>query len=192
MKSLKWTAALLAAMPGAAMAQVSVPGHGANWVIGEDGIGPIRLGMTRQEVERTLGVTLEDNDLGGGCVESHHGTDYGGLGFDFDHGVLVMVFAVEPATARTARGIRVNSRISAVTRAYGPVVRLPAGRHGWQGRVQLQSEVGPALGIRYLMRWSGPNRVMAFTGEDPAHVGNVTVATASFVRPGACGSIMTP
>jgi len=194
MKSLKCIAALLAVIPAAAMAQPGLPPEhsGENWVIGTDGIGPIRLGMTRAQVERLLNLTLEDNDMGHGCVEASHGLRYSGLSFDFANGVLVSLFAVEPANNRTAAGVRVNARMSAVVRAYGPVVRLPAGRHGWQGRRQLQSEVGPAPGVRYLLRWSGPNRVMAFLGEDPASVGNITVADARFVRPGACGSAMTP
>jgi hypothetical protein len=184
--------AMIVALPAAAQAQggMSVPGRGADWVLGPGSVGPIQLGMTRHRVEQLLGVQLEENQIGTGCVEGHHGTDYGGLTFDFDQGVLVKIYAVEPATAHTARGIRPNSRMSDVTRLYGPVRMLPAGRHGWQGRAQLQSEVGPAAGVRYLLYWTGPDRVIGFFGG--RNVDNVTIGSASLVRPGSCGSVMTP
>lgn len=194
MESAKWIAAAAMMTPTVALAQPGLPPEhtGENWVIGVDGIGPVRLGMTHAQVERLLRLPLDDTEQAPGCVQSFHGLRYRGMTFQFSRGLLVAMFVVEPAPNRTARGIGVNASMRSVIRAYGPVVRLPAGRHGWQGRAQLQSEVGPARGVRYLMRWTGPNRVMAFLGEDPNSVGNVTVGDASLIRPGACGSVMTP
>ena len=86
MKSLKLIAALAMVMPAAGQAQHLVTaGRAANWTFSDDGVGPVRLGMSRQQVERLLGVTLESNDQDApGCVEAFKEGRYGGLGFDFE------------------------------------------------------------------------------------------------------------
>lgn len=109
--------AALACMGAAAPARLS-----------PDGYGPAKVGMTHGQVERALGVTLEDAEVfTEGCLESGPAGNRPGVMFMFEDGRLTRVTTTDDASVRTAGGLHVGSSVAEVRKAYGKsLVREPA------------------------------------------------------------------
>jgi hypothetical protein len=151
MKALILCAALLAAGCGGAGAAAEDP------VLTPDGWGPLRIGMTRAEVEEAVGPP----DADGGWLEPETCDEYrparapAGLYVMILEGRLARISVREPTVA-TERGIAPGAPAEAVRRAYGDALSVSPHRY-----LAPEGE--------YLTAWNDGRRVAASEYvEDPA------------------------
>jgi hypothetical protein len=107
----------LAALLLIAAAPVSPPA----WHLTVDGLGPVRIGMNRAQVESALHATLKGEALDDeeSCIEMvPEGPDQG-LWFMFEGYKLTRISIGEPSKVKTPRGMGIGSSADAVRRAYG-------------------------------------------------------------------------
>lgn len=99
------------------------PGQGPQssqqrWRLTPNGIGPVRIGMTRDQVVQALGAPVEGEELTEGCAEmAARGFD--GITFMFEAGRLTRISIREPSNVTTPRGIGVGATEAQVREAYG-------------------------------------------------------------------------
>lgn len=158
MKRAAGATALLLATAAAAPA--------ANWHLTPAGLGPVRIGMSRDEVARVLDVELrgEALDNEGSCIELFpSGAALKGTYFMFLDGKLSRISIAEPGQITTPRGIHVGSTAEEVRKAYGE--KLKAEPHHY---VDLPAE--------YLTYWLKPDvRGVRF---ETSHDGKVEIIHA--------------
>lgn len=136
---------LLAAATLCATAAVAQP---RPWHLTPDGYGPVRLGMTRAQVERALNVRLEGEpvDDANVCIEmGPRAGPHRDLVFMFIQRRLSRIAAGGSSRVTTPRGLSIGATAAQVRRAYGRALR--AEEHAYLGR--------PA---EYLTFWTRPNR----------------------------------
>ena len=92
----------------------------AGWRITPDGLGPVRIGMSRAEVTRVVGAPLRGDEITEGCIEMQPARGWRGIYFMFEEGRLtrISMSGAESGIA-TPRGIRVGASEAEVRRAYG-------------------------------------------------------------------------
>ena len=93
-----------------------------DWKLTPAGWGPVRIGMSRTQVEKALKLQLEGEafDNEGQCVELYSSNErLNGLYFMFLDGKLSRVSAGEKSTIKTPRGVGVGATADAVRTAYG-------------------------------------------------------------------------
>lgn len=84
------------------------------------GYGPVRIGMTRAEVSRALGVSLSPRaDYEEDACESGRTDSLPGMIFMFEDLKLTRISLFEESRVRTPRGIGVGSTEAEVRRRYG-------------------------------------------------------------------------
>lgn len=118
------------------------------WHLTPDGYGPVRIGMTRAQVERALAVRLEGEPLDDAnvCIEMAPGAGpHRDLVFMFIQRRLSRIAAIDASRVTTPRGLGIGATAAQVRRAYGRGLR--AEEHAYLGR--------PA---EYLTFWTRPNR----------------------------------
>lgn len=105
-----------------------------DWKLTPAGWGPVRIGMTRAQMEKALAVPLEGEgfDNYGTCVELYSSNEkLAGLYFMFQDGKLTRISANGSSTIKTPRGIGVGSSDEEVRKAYG--TKLQAEPHHYEG-----------------------------------------------------------
>lgn len=118
------------------------------WHLTPEGYGPARIGMTRAQVERALGVTLEGTavDDANACIEmGPTAGPHRELVFMFIDRRLSRIAAIDSSRVTTPRGVGIGATAAEVRRIYGRGLR--AEEHTYLGR--------PA---EYLTFWTTPNR----------------------------------
>ena len=115
------------------------------WRITPDGLGPIRIGMSRAQVTRIVGAPLEGEEFTEGCIEMQAARGWRGVTFMFEEGRLTRISTGGPTGIRTPRGIVAGASEADVRRAYGP--GLQREEHTYQD--------APAA---YLTYWTVPGR----------------------------------
>ncbi|HEY0013994.1 MAG TPA: hypothetical protein VGB79_14220 [Allosphingosinicella sp.] len=137
--------ALLAA--AAAMLGAAAPAaqYRANWRITPDGLGPLRIGMSRAQVTRIVGAPLEGEELTEGCIEMQAARGWRGIFFMFEEGRLTRISLGSESGISTPRGIAVGASEADVRRAYGRGIESE--EHTYQE--------APA---RYFTFWTVPER----------------------------------
>lgn len=125
------------------LAAAAAPG---TLILTPDGLGPVRIGMTQQQVIAVLGGTLEgaaidSDDI---CVEKESSA-LSGVGFMFEDGRLTRISLGEGTDITTPRGIGVGAAAIAVRYAY---------------RGKLKSEPNTYLDkpAEYLTYWTVPGK----------------------------------
>lgn len=118
----------------------------SSWVLTPQGLGPVKLGMSRQQVAAAVGGTLEgaaieSDDI---CVEKES-TALPGVGFMLEDTKLTRISLAEGSRIATLRGIRVGAGASAVREAYGPKLKSEPNTY-----IEAPAE--------YLTYWVRPNR----------------------------------
>lgn len=118
----------------------------ANWVLTVEGLGPVKIGMTRAQVARALKATLRGEAIESldQCVEQNL-RGLPGVTFLFEDKRLNRISVHRPSQIRTPRGIGVGATATQIKRAYGP--RLKAENHHYVG--------APA---EYLTYWTRPKQ----------------------------------
>jgi len=87
-----------------------------------DGLGAVRIGMTRAQVIRIVGP-LEGEELTPGCIEMEPARGWTHTWFMFEEGRLTRISIGESNRIRTPRGIGIGSTETQVRRAYGRGLR---------------------------------------------------------------------
>jgi hypothetical protein len=88
-----------------------------------EGWGPLRVGMTRAEVETALGADSNPGAVGGAdpasCDTFHPERAPAGLRVMVENGVLTSIWLARDATLKTDRGFGVGDPATAIKAAYG-------------------------------------------------------------------------
>ncbi len=94
-------------------------------VLTAQGFGPLRIGMTRAEVETALGADSNPGAVGGAdpeaCDTFHPARAPSGLRVMVEQGVLTSIWLDRGATIKTDRGFGVGDTATAIKAAYGPL-----------------------------------------------------------------------
>ncbi|MFN3931281.1 MAG: hypothetical protein ACK4JY_05965 [Brevundimonas sp.] len=113
------------AAPPAAPAQPAAPAAtpATTNAVTAEGWGPLRVGMTRAEVEAALGPDANPNAVGGpdpaSCDTFHPERAPEGLTVMVENGVLTSIWLAREATLKTDRGFGVGDEAAAIKTAYG-------------------------------------------------------------------------
>ena len=112
-----------------------------------DGWGPVRIGMSRAQVEKALGTKLEGEALDDeySCIDMVPAGSDQGMWFMFEEFKLSRISVGDPSKVKTPRGIAIGSSADDVRRAYGS--GLKAEPHYYE---DLPSE--------YLTYWTKPGK----------------------------------
>lgn len=132
----------------AALAATSATAQPRPWHLTPDGYGPVRIGMTRAQVERALNVRLEGEpvDDANVCIEmGPRSGEHRDLVFMFIQRRLSRIAAGGSSRVTTPRGIGIGASAAQVRRAYGRGLR--AEEHAYLG-----------IPAEYLTFWTRPNR----------------------------------
>lgn len=99
----------------------SAAGATGSWHLTPDGWGPVRIGMSRAQVENALKVELEGEPLDDeeSCIEMVPKGPDQGLWFMFEGYKLSRISIGQPSRLTTPRGIGIGSAADEVRRAYG-------------------------------------------------------------------------
>lgn len=116
-----------------------------SWRLTPEGLGPVRIGMTRAQVTTLVGAPLEGEEFTEGCIEMQATRGWTHVWFMFEEGRLTRLSVGGETPIRTPRGIGPGDTEEAVRRAYGS--GLIAEPHEYQDP--------PA---RYLTFWTQPDR----------------------------------
>lgn len=130
--------ALAAALAAPAAAQVSTPSIAVParttthaWTLTPSGYGPVRIGMTREQVGRALGEALTPRaDHEEDACESGRAPSLPGMIFMFEDLKLTRISLYEESPVRTPRGVGIGYAESEVRRLYPGVV---AEEHAYVG-----------------------------------------------------------
>ena len=102
--------------------QPTPPATGAN-VLSAQGFGPLRIGMTRAEVEAALGADANPDAVGGpdpqACDQFRPARAPEGLLVMVENGVLTSVWLTRNPALETDRGVNVGDTAAEVRRVYG-------------------------------------------------------------------------
>jgi hypothetical protein len=157
---------IAAALIGSALA-IPAAAQSPQWRLTPDGLGPVRIGMTRDEVTRIVGAPLEGEELTEGCIETQSARGWGGVWFMFEEGRLSRISVGEQSRVTTPRGIGIGAAEAAVRRAYGRGLRSEG--HHYRGP--------PA---RYLTYWLQPGvRGVRFETDERRRVETIHAGRAS-------------
>jgi hypothetical protein len=109
--------------PAPGPAPVPAPVPAAN-VLTSQGFGPLRIGMTRAEVETALGADSSPGSVGGpdpaACDTFHPARAPTGLRVMIEQGVLTSIWLDRGAPLKTDKGFGVGDTATAIKAAYGP------------------------------------------------------------------------
>lgn len=104
------------------------------WKLTPNGLGPVRIGMTRDQVAKALKTELEGEafDNEGSCIELFpENEELKGSYFMFLDGKLSRISVADPSKIATPRGIGVGTSADEVRKAYG--AGLQAEEHHYIG-----------------------------------------------------------
>ncbi|MDP1777968.1 MAG: hypothetical protein Q8K90_05100 [Brevundimonas sp.] len=97
-------------------------------VLTAQGFGPLRIGMTRAEVETALGRDSNPEAVGGpdpdSCDIFHPARAPQGMMVMVENGVLTSIWLGTGSTLRTDRGFGVGDTATAIKAAYGPTAHV--------------------------------------------------------------------
>ncbi len=125
----------------------AAPAPSYDWKLTPAGWGPVRIGMTREQVSKALNVELQGEafDNEGSCIELFPASEeLKGTYFMFLDGKLSRISVVETGKIATPRGIHVGSTADEVRTAYG-------------GKLQAEPHHYVDLPAEYLTYWLKPN-----------------------------------
>jgi len=151
------------------IAALLLAGAPPQWHLTVDGMGPVRIGMSRAEVEKALDVELEGEPLEDeeSCIEMVPKGPDQGLWFMFEGYKLSRISIGSPSKLTTPRGIGIGASADSVRSAYGQ--GLKAEPHYYE---DLPSE--------YLTYWTVPEkRGVRFETDSKRRVQTIHAGTES-------------
>jgi hypothetical protein len=155
---MKWKRTILSLLCILCLAITSVSQTSGAWIVREDGVGPVKIGMTLAQLSAALHQELgpDEKDEHGCFYIDAHGHDH--IGFMIVDGKVVRV-DVGATGVKTSAGIQVGDSEAYARQVYGPrmkvtahayiddghylTVRSPSGRYG----VRFETEKGKIVGF---------------------------------------------
>jgi len=112
-----------------------------------DGWGPVKIGMSRAQVEAALGAKLEGEALDDeySCIDMKPVGEDQGIWFMFEEYKLSRISIGSPSQVKTPRGIGIGSSADEVRKAYG-------------ARLQIEPHYYEGLPSEYLTYWTVPEK----------------------------------
>jgi hypothetical protein len=111
------------AAPAEPASAPETPAPASSDVLTADGFGPLRIGMTRTEVEAALGADANPSAVGGpdpaSCDIFHPARAPEGLQVMVENGVLTSVRLIRASTIDTDRGLGIGDTATRVKSVYG-------------------------------------------------------------------------
>jgi hypothetical protein len=145
--------------PAAPAAETPAPSPAITFdVLTPDGIGPLKIGMTKDEVIAAAGDTRSPNAAGipgGGCTEFQPQRAPDGLWVMIEGGKLTRITIGEMSTLKTDKGLGLGDTADAVKTAYGAEAK--ASPHKYQD--------APA---EYITWWKGGPRTEPYVQDETA------------------------
>jgi len=141
---------------------------GSSWHLTPDGWGPVRIGMSRAQVEKAIGTKLEGEPLEDeqSCIEMAPVGPDTGMWFMFEDYKLSRISVGNPSKVTTPRGIGVGASADQVRRAYAGITAEP---HYYEDRPS-----------EYLTFWTLPKkRGVRFETNSKRQVQAIHAGTAS-------------
>ncbi|QDH73279.1 hypothetical protein [Brevundimonas sp. M20] len=143
--------------------QTPTPPVGAD-VLTANGFGPLRIGMTRAEVEAALGPDANPNAVGGAdpdaCDIFHPARAPEGLQVMLERGVLTSIWLVRGSPVKTQEGYGIGDDAERLKANYGSAAAFSPHKY-------VEAPAG------YLTTWPGNGRLLNTYVEDPAARGMV-------------------
>ena len=159
----------LAVLPVALAASAAAAAAPASWPLTVDGWGPVKIGMSRSQVERALHVRLKGEAIEDekACVEMVPAGRDRGLWFMFEDYRLSRISVGQPSKVKTPRGIGIGASADAVRRAYS-------------GGLKIEPHHYEELPAEYLTYWTAPGkRGVRFETDRNRRVQTIHAGTAS-------------
>jgi hypothetical protein len=148
-------------------------GSTANAALTAEGWGPLKIGMTLDEVTQALGPDANPNAVGGpdpeSCNEFRPQRAPEGLLVMIEQGKLTRISAVRASTLKTDKGFGIGDKASAIKAAYGAEAK--ATPHKYQ-----------AAPAEYITVWSGDKRTEPYVQDAAARGINYSVGESGKVE----------
>jgi hypothetical protein len=93
------------------------------WIVREDGVGPVKVGITRAQLSATLHQKLSDDESGSDKCFYVHARDHDHVSFMIEDGRLVRIDVDAPGIA-TSRGIQVGDSEAHARQIYGAKLKV--------------------------------------------------------------------
>ena len=119
------------------------------WVVREDGVGPIKIGMTPAQISATLHRKLTEDEFGTDNCHYTHAPGHDQTSFMMIDGHLVRI-DVEAPGIETSTGIQVGASEADVQRAYGAKVIVSADQYIDNGHYLTVRSADGHRGIRFV------------------------------------------
>lgn len=165
------TAAEPAAAPAAAAAPATAPTVTDPNVLTPEGLGPVRIGMSADEVAAAWGAgPAPDDPSPEGCNEFHPASAPDGVNVMIQAGRLTRISLIRNATQKTERGFGVGDTASAIKQAYGGAIVAQPHKYNpapaedliaWSSRGSTAYVTDPAArGVRYEIGTDGKANII--------------------------------
>jgi hypothetical protein len=119
------------------------------WAIREDGVGPVKIGMTLAELSATLHQELSKEEFGSDNCIYVHAQGHDSLSFMIIDGRLVRV-DVDARGVSTSTGIQVGDAEAQVRKVYGPRVKVTAHQYVDSGHYLTVRSADGLYGVRFV------------------------------------------
>jgi hypothetical protein len=159
--------------PVAPPAAEPAPPPAAGDVLTAEGWGPLKIGMTKDEVTAALGADANPNAVGGpdeeACNEYRPERAPEGLLVMLEKGKVTRISLIAPSTLKTDKGLGVGDTAEAVKTAYGAGAK--SSPHKYQ-----------AAPAEYITAWTGGLRAEPYVQDEAARGINYSVAESGKVE----------
>jgi hypothetical protein len=119
------------------------------WVVREDGVGPVKIGMTSAQISTTLHQKLSEDEYGTDNCHYAHATARDQISFMIIDGHLVRIDVEAPGIG-TSTGIQVGAAEADVRRAYGSKVVVSAHQYVDTGHYLTVRSADGRRGVRFV------------------------------------------
>jgi hypothetical protein len=121
---------------------------GDDWVVREDGVGPIKIGITRAQLSATLHQKLSEDESGSDNCFYVHARGHDHVSFMIEDGKLVRI-DVDAAGIATSSGIQVGDSEARVRQIYGAKLKVTEHKYVETGHYLTVRSANGQYGIRF-------------------------------------------
>jgi hypothetical protein len=121
---------------------------GDGWIVREDGVGPVKFGITRAQLSATLHQKLSEDEGGGDNCFYVHARGHDHVAFMIEGGKLVRVDVDAPGVATTS-GIQVGDSEAHARQIYGAKMKVTEHKYIETGHYLTVRSADGRYGIRF-------------------------------------------
>jgi hypothetical protein len=118
------------------------------WVIREDGVGPVKVGMTLAQLSAALHQKLSEDESGSENCFYVHARGHAHVSFMIEEGKLVRIDVDEPGVA-TSTGIRVGDSEAHARQVYGAKLKVTEHKYIDTGHYLTVRSADGRYGVRF-------------------------------------------